>query len=102
MAQDNQTSNLRLSVSQAAKLFGVSDRTIRRALALNQIRYIIVRNRYQLNFESLLSWSQQSKGLSKKRDQQGIGQWVDKWKISNQKFSPRPPAEPPPLSVPRH
>ena len=101
MSQDRSPQNIRLSVSQAAKLFGVSDRTIRRALALNQIRYIIVRNRYQLNFESLLSWSQKSKGLIKKRDQQGIGQWVDKWKINNQKFSPRPPTEPP-LSVPRH
>lgn len=91
MSQEKPSQNIRLSVSQAAKLFGVSDRTIRRALALNQIRYIIVRNRYQLNFESLLSWSQKSKGLIKKRDQQGIGQWVDKWKINNQKFSPRPP-----------
>jgi excisionase family DNA binding protein len=87
----NQTQNIRLSVSQAAKLFGVSDRTVRRALSRNQIRYIIVRNRYQLNFESLLSWSQQSHHLSNKLEKQGIGQWVEKWKIHNLKFSPRPP-----------
>lgn len=87
----NQTQNLRLSVSQAAKLFGVSDRTVRRALARNQIRYIIVRNRYQLNFESLLNWSRQSQRLSNKLEKHGIGQWVEKWKIRNPKFSPRPP-----------
>lgn len=88
-----QTQNLRLSVSQAAKLFGVSDRTVRRALGRNQIRYIIVRNRYQLNFESLLSWSQQSQHLSNKLQKNGLGQWVEKWKIRNPKFSPRPPQE---------
>ncbi|MHB8830860.1 MAG: excisionase family DNA-binding protein [Patescibacteria group bacterium] len=91
MPKENEVTNIRLSISQAAKLFGISDRTIRRAVALNQIRYIIVRNRYQLNFESLLTWSQQSSHTSKKRDSKGIGQWVEKWKINNPKFSPRPP-----------
>lgn len=91
MPKENEVTNIRLSISQAAKLFGISDRTIRRALTRNQIRYIIVRNRYQLNFESLLTWSQQSWHTSKKRDSKGIGQWVEKWKINNPKFSPRPP-----------
>ncbi|MDD5438521.1 MAG: excisionase family DNA-binding protein [Patescibacteria group bacterium] len=86
-----QPKNLRLSVSQAAKLFGVSDRTIRRAVSRNLIRYIVVRNRYQLNFESLLNWSQQSAHLSNKLEKHGLGQWVEKWKIHNPKFSPRPP-----------
>ena len=83
---------LRFGISQAAKLLGVSDRTIRRAVAHGQVRYIIVRNRYQLNFESLLAWSQQNSHIAKKRDAQGIGQWVEQWKIRNPKFSPRPPA----------
>lgn len=86
-----QSKNIRLSVSQAAKLFGVSDRTVRRAIAHNQIRYIVVRNRYQLNFESLLNWSQHSTHLSNKLEKSGLGQWVEKWKIHNPKFSPRPP-----------
>lgn len=90
MAND-QSKNLRLSVSQAAKLFGVSDRTVRRAIARNQIRYIVVRNRYQLNFESLLNWSQQSLHLSNKLEKHGVGQWVEKWKIHNPKYSPRSP-----------
>ncbi len=88
------TQDLRLSVSQAAKLFGVSDRTIRRALALKQIRYIVARNRYQLNFESLLNWSQYNPQVAKKRDAKGLGQWVEKWKIKNPKFAPRPPETP--------
>lgn len=83
--------SIRLSVSTAAKLFGISDRTIRRAISANQIRYIVVRNRYQINFESLLSWSQHNPQITKKRDQSGLGQWVGKWKINNAKFSPRPP-----------
>ncbi|MFZ6015890.1 MAG: excisionase family DNA-binding protein [Patescibacteria group bacterium] len=84
---------IRLNVSEASKLFGVSDRTLRRAIARREIRYIIVRNRYQLHFESLLTWSQQKPRISKKRDQEGLGQWVDKWKIKNPKFSPRPPMQ---------
>ncbi|MBD3281692.1 helix-turn-helix domain-containing protein [Candidatus Uhrbacteria bacterium] len=83
---------IRLYVSEAAKLFGVSDRTIRRAISRREIRYIIVRNRYQIHFESMLNWSQQKPRLQKKRDQIGLGQWVQKWKITNPKFSPRPPS----------
>ncbi len=82
---------IRLHVSEAAKLFGISDRTIRRAIARNELRYIIVRNRYQIHFESMLNWSQQMPQIQKKRDRAGLGQWVEKWKITNPKYSPRPP-----------
>jgi len=82
---------IRLHVSEAAKLFGVSDRTVRRAITRREIRYIIVRNRYQIHFESMLNWSQQKPRLQKKRDQAGLGRWVQKWKITNPKFSPRLP-----------
>ena len=91
MKDNPNPSPLRISISQAAKLFGVSDRTIRRAIAKNEIRYIIVRNRYQVLFESVLNWSQKNKRVSIKRDRQGMGQWVEKWKINNTKYSPRPP-----------
>jgi excisionase family DNA binding protein len=88
---DLKTTDIRLSVSHAAKLFGISDRTIRRALGRNEIRYIVVRGRYRLNFESVLVWSQKNAHLSRKLADKGMGQWVDKWKIRNPKFSPRPP-----------
>jgi excisionase family DNA binding protein len=90
---ENIPQNIRLNVSQAARLFGVSDRTIRRALARHEIRYVVSRNRYQLNFESLLAWSQQSTHLMNKLNRKGMGQWVEKWKINNPKYSPRPPAQ---------
>jgi len=85
------TPPIRLYVSEAAKLFGVSDRTVRRAIARREIRYIVVRNRYQIHFESMLNWSQKTPRHQNKRDQTGLGQWVEKWKITNPKFSPRMP-----------
>jgi excisionase family DNA binding protein len=82
---------VRVSISEASRLFGVNPRTIRRAIASGEVRYIIVRNRYQLHFESLLRWSQRHVTIQHKRDARGIGQWVDQWKIRNPKFSPRTP-----------
>ncbi len=83
---------IRLSVNEASRLFGVSSKTIRQAIKSREITYIVVRGRYKLNFESLLAWSQIS---TRRRDQlakQGFGQYVDKWKITNRKYSPNPPA----------
>lgn len=82
---------VRVSVSEAARLFGVNPRTVRRALTAGDIRYIVVRGRYRIHFESLVRWSQRQTTVRNKRDAKGIGQWVDQWKIRNPKFSPRPP-----------
>ncbi|MSR85527.1 DNA-binding protein [Candidatus Uhrbacteria bacterium] len=82
---------VRVSISEAARLFGVNARTIRRALQEQELRYIVVQNRYKILFTSLIAWSQQSTHIQKKRDQKGIGQWVEKWKIRNTLYSPRPP-----------
>ncbi len=84
---------IRVSINEAARLFGIHARTIRRALANNEIRYIIVRGRYKLHFGSLVTWSQRTTTVRNKRDARGIGQWVDQWKITNPKYSPRPPEE---------
>lgn len=81
---------VRLTVSEAAKLFGVSSRTIRRALAEGAISYIVVQGRYKINFESLLKWSQSSTTVRNKRDKSGIGQFVERWKIKNTLYSPNP------------
>jgi excisionase family DNA binding protein len=81
---------LRLSISEAAKLFGVNPRTIRRALAAGEIRYIVVRDRYKLHFGSLVSWSQRTTTVRHKRDSQGLGQWVETWKIRNPKIFTSP------------
>jgi excisionase family DNA binding protein len=82
---------VRVTVSEAARLFGVNPRTIRRAITAQQLRYIVVQNRYKISFPSLVAWSQEQANVRRKRDDKGIGQWVDQWRIRNLKFSPRSP-----------
>lgn len=81
---------IRLSVSEAAKMFGISQRTVRRAIQNSDVTYVVVQGRYKINFESLLRWSQRTTTVKNKRDSQGIGQYVDKWKISGKLYSPNP------------
>jgi excisionase family DNA binding protein len=91
MSESTTGAPIRLSISEAARLFGVAEKTIRRAIKDQEIRYVVVRGRYKLLFESILSWSQRSTTVRHKRDANGIGQWVDQWKIKNVKYSPRGP-----------
>ena len=79
---------IRLSISEAAKLFGVNSQTIRRAIKAQEITYVVVSGRYKLNFESLIKWSQQKITIKNKTEKFGIGQYVDKWKIKNILYSP--------------
>ena len=81
---------IRVSVSEAARLFGVNEKTIRRAVKDQKIIYIVVRGRYKINFESLIEWSQKRTKIKNKLTTQGIGQYVDKWKIKNRLYSPNP------------
>lgn len=84
---------LRVSISEASRLFGVHEKTVRRAIKTGEIRYIVTRGRYRLHFDSLMIWSQQRVTVRNKRDSVGIGQWVEQWKIKNTLYSPRPPQE---------
>lgn len=79
---------IRVSISEAARLFGVNPQTIRRAVRDQEITYVVVGGRYKINFESLVKWSQRKVTVKHKSDRQGIGQFVDKWKISNTLYSP--------------
>jgi excisionase family DNA binding protein len=81
---------IRLSVSEAAKIFGIHERTIRRAIKNNELHYVVVQGRYNLNFDSVLKWTQKSVIIRNKTEKYGIGQFVEKWKISNTLFSPNP------------
>lgn len=81
---------IRLSVSEAAKLFGVNPLTIRRAISTQEITYAVVAGRYKLNFESLVKWSQRHTTIKNKMMNRGIGQYVEKWKIKNPLYSPNP------------
>jgi excisionase family DNA binding protein len=82
--------DIRLNVSEAAKIFGISQKTIRRAIAENSFSYIVVRGRYKISFKSILEWSQKSASINKKLATKGIGQHVAQWKISNKLYSPHP------------
>lgn len=84
------TELIRLSISEAARLFGINPQTIRRAIKDEEITYVVVLGRYQLNFESVLKWSQQNTKLKNKMAQKGIGQFVSRWKIVNKLYSPNP------------
>lgn len=81
---------IRLSVSEAARMFGVSQQTIRRAIKDQEVTYVVVQGRYKINFESLLRWSQRTTTIRHKLDENGIGQFVEQWKIRNRLFSPNP------------
>ena len=85
---DQSKNIIRVSISEAARLFGVNPQTIRRALKTREITYIVVRGRYKLNFESLVKWSQNKTTIRNKTATHGIGQYVDKWKIKNILYSP--------------
>lgn len=79
---------IRVSISEAAKLFGVSTQTIRRAIKDKELTYVVVGGRYKLNFEALVRWSQVKTTVKNKTEKQGIGQYVEKWKIRNTLYSP--------------
>lgn len=79
---------VRVSISEAARLFGVNAQTIRRAIKDKEIIYIVVAGRYKINFESLVKWSQQKTTVRNKSNIRGIGQYVDRWKIHNTLYSP--------------
>lgn len=92
---------IRVSISEAARLFGVNPQTIRRAIRDQEITYVVVGGRYKINFESLVKWSQRKITVKHKSEKQGIGQFVDKWKISNTLYSPSTKAvkTPPPKNT---
>lgn len=81
---------IRVSISEAARLFGVNAQTIRRAIKSEDLSYVIVQGRYKISFESLLKWSQQHSTIHNKMASRGIGQYVEQWKIRNKLYSPNP------------
>lgn len=93
---------IRVSISEAARLFGVNAQTIRRAITAQEVTYVVVSGRYKLNFESLVKWSQRHTTIRNKTAKRGIGQFIDRWKIKNPLYSPNPKSvgvkiEPPPV-----
>ena len=65
------------SVSSSAKLSGVDPKTIRRAIKNNpDLKYRIVKDRYQIEFGSLLSFLNKRTKLRNKLKKNGLGQYL--------------------------
>lgn len=88
MTKKTNKNPIRVSVSEAAKLFGISTKTVREAIKSQNLKYIVVQGRYKINFESLIEWSQNSPARLIKRDRDGIGKYVNQWRIRNKLYSP--------------
>lgn len=81
---------LRVSITEAAKLFGINEMTVRRAIKDGKVTYAVVGGRYKINFESLLKWSEEQTRVRQKLATRGLGQYVAQWKIKNRLYSPNP------------
>ncbi|MFH0892206.1 MAG: helix-turn-helix domain-containing protein [Candidatus Falkowbacteria bacterium] len=69
-----------LSVSESAKLGGVAQKTIRRALTGKQLKYKIVKDRYLIDLASVITFLCSNTKLKNKLNFNGIGQYVDIWR----------------------
>ncbi len=69
-----------LSVSEAAKIGGVQDKTIRRALKqAGELKFRIVKNRYQIDLASLIVYLHKTTKLKNKLYNFGIAQYIKDW-----------------------
>ena len=69
-----------VSVSEAADLGGVQGKTIRRAIKSDpNLLYKIVKNRYQIEFGSLLVFLHKNTKLKNKLKEFGLGQYNNEW-----------------------
>lgn len=68
-----------LSVSEAAKIGGVQNKTIRRAIQAKTLKYKVVSNRYLVDLASVIIYLCAKTKLKNKLNQLGIGQYIEKW-----------------------
>ena len=65
-----------LSVSEAAKIGGIKDKTVRRALkAESGLKFKIINNRYQIELASLVIYLHHNTKLKNKFFEHGLGQY---------------------------
>lgn len=70
-----------LSVTEAADLAGVNDKTIRRALKESEVLlYKINKDRYKIELKSLIKYMELNTKLNNKFLNYGLGQYVKEWK----------------------
>ncbi len=70
-----------LSVSEVAKLGGLSTKTVRRAIESNQLKFKVINNRYQISLGAAIKFFLSTPKLLNKFNQDGMGRWVEKWRI---------------------
>lgn len=68
-----------LSVSEASVVGGVQPKTVRRAIQSSAVKYKIVKDRYSIQFTSLITYLHSNKKLRNKLYEHGIGQYIVKW-----------------------
>ncbi len=80
----NIDSSIWLSVSESAKLGGVQDKTIRRALQTpGALKFRVKYERYQIELGSLIIYLHQNTKLKNKLSFYGLGQYVREWRFSD-------------------
>ena len=78
--ENNSYSPIWLSISEAANIGGVGDKTIRRALKDKDVLiYKIVKDRYKIEFISLINFLNSNIKLKNKFFKKGLGQYVKEW-----------------------
>lgn len=69
------------TVSEAAKIGGVKTKTVRRAIQSKKVSYTVDGNRYFVDLSSMLEFLRSNKKLKNKLEENGIGQFIEKWRI---------------------
>ncbi|MCK5062202.1 helix-turn-helix domain-containing protein [Candidatus Parcubacteria bacterium] len=69
-----------ISISTAAQLGGVNNKTIRRAVQAKKIRYKITGNRYFVDFSSIIRYLHKNTKLRNKARKYGLEQYIVKWR----------------------
>ena len=68
-----------LSVSEIAKMCGISTKTVRRAIQAKEISYKLVKERSLIDFSSAIVFIQKDLKLRNKLNLHGLGQYVKEW-----------------------
>lgn len=68
-----------ISVSEAAKFGGITTKTVRRAIQTEKITYKVIKNRYLIDFRSLVLYLHTKTKLKNKLNEFGVGQYIKKW-----------------------
>ena len=69
-----------LAMSEAAKIGGVTNKTVRRAIQAKELKYKISGNRYLIDLSSLVHYLYKKTKLKNKLNSFGLGQYIDKWR----------------------